>query len=104
MLAKPGSYWLNERFSTTLSSDAAVTRSFGVRPRAPRGRVGAAVEKRVFAKLPFSGEAGLQRPAPSPQKLRAIELVNATGTMTITVVPRPGAVWISNLPPISEAL
>ena len=29
--------------------------------------------------------------------------VDTTGTMTITVVPRPGAVWISNLPPISDA-
>lgn len=52
----------------------------------------------------LSDKAGLQRRAPSAQKLLAIELVNATGTMTITVVPRPGAVWISNLPPISEAL
>jgi hypothetical protein len=60
--------------------------------------------KRVFAKLPFSGNTGLQRPAPSAQKPLAIELVDATGTMTITVVPRPGAVWISNRPPISEAL
>jgi len=31
MLAKPGSYWLNERFSTTLSSDTAVTRPSGER-------------------------------------------------------------------------
>jgi hypothetical protein len=52
----------------------------------------------------LSGKAGLQRPAPSAQKLLTIELVNATATMTITVVPRPGAVWISNLPPISDAL
>ena len=61
-------------------------------------RLAFGVRARARARKVVSGQR------PGAQKLLAIELADVTGTMTITVVPRPGVVWISNLPPISDAL
>ena len=50
------------------------------------------------------GEGGSEARSTNHFSPRTSEKLVPTGTMTITVVPRPGAVWISNLPPISDAL